>query len=84
MTPTLMNLAVLADQGSRWDDGPPWPVFPFFLLIVGALVTFAVLWTRRSRASTSATAIVAERYARGEIDHDEYRERLAHLTEKRR
>jgi len=30
-------------------------------------------------AARSARAILAERYARGEIDADEYRERLANL-----
>lgn len=82
-----MNLALLAEHGSRaWrDGGPPWPVFLLlFLVVVGGLITAAVLWTRRAKHPASATAILAERYARGEIDDDEYSQRFAHLTEKRR
>jgi uncharacterized membrane protein len=35
-------------------------------------------WVYAARGP-DARAILAERYARGEITHDEYRERLGHL-----
>lgn len=80
-----MNLAVIAEHTNEaWRDGPPWPVFPFFfLLVVGAVVAMGVFWTRRTRHPAAATAIVAERYARGEIDVEEYQERISRLREKR-
>jgi uncharacterized membrane protein len=43
-----------------------------------------VLWRRGpwgSRRGPDPRAILAERYARGEITHEEYRERLGHLQE---
>jgi putative membrane protein len=56
-----------------------------FMFIIVGLVVWAVVQTR-SRASkrgddptASAQAILAERFARGEIDHDEYRKRSDEL-----
>ncbi len=62
-------------------DGPAWwPVFPigfavFWLLVLGGGF---LLW-RRTRSGSGAEAVLAERFARGEIGEDEYRERLAVL-----
>jgi putative membrane protein len=63
-----------------------WPLVPLFWLTVFFLLArFAFRrggrgpWTARHAADPAA--ILAERYARGEIDHAEYRERLGHLRE---
>jgi putative membrane protein len=55
------------------------------ILIVGGLVVWAVVYTS-SRSSSpsessqvSAERILADRFARGEIDTDEYRDRLEEL-----
>lgn len=66
--------------------GAWWPVFPilWFLLLAGALATFAVLYSRRAKPpapADSAVAQLAERFARGEIDEREFHERLATLRD---
>jgi putative membrane protein len=63
-----------------------WPLVPLAWLLVFFLVVRFVFW-RGPRgpwrpATPDARAILAERYARGEIGHDEYRERLSHLGER--
>ena len=65
----------------HWHEGHVawWPVFPigfalFWLLVIG---TAFYLWRRRPG---SAQKLLAERFARGEIDEDEYRERLGVLN----
>ncbi|MFD7644790.1 SHOCT domain-containing protein [Kitasatospora sp. NPDC059795] len=79
---------LLADGYGHWPG--PWVlVFPFFWLLV---VVFAVLvlrrtvWRRRGwcgagTAEHAPLAVLGRRYAQGEIDADEYRERRAVLTE---
>ncbi|KDN86615.1 SHOCT domain-containing protein [Kitasatospora cheerisanensis] len=73
-------------------DGPwpgPWVlVFPFFWLLVAAvavLVLRRVAWRRRGRCGGGSEhaplAVLGRRYAHGEIDAEEYRERRAVLTE---
>jgi uncharacterized membrane protein len=58
------------------------------LLVLGVLAPRGVRAHRRGRpgpwaaAAPDPRAILAERYARGEIGHDEYRERLGHLEER--
>jgi putative membrane protein len=57
-------------------------VWPLFWLLVLSTLAFVVVRGRRSCAGPRGTdprAILAERYARGEIDANEYRERLANL-----
>jgi putative membrane protein len=69
-------------DGFGWGMmGPGWLVVP----IVGGLVIWAVVYTS-SRSSTpsegstaSAERILADRFARGEIDIDDYRELLEEL-----
>lgn len=64
------------------DWGRPW--WPLWLLF-WALLVGAVVWLlarRRDRDGdprSRARELLAERYARGEIDGEEYRERLAEL-----
>jgi putative membrane protein len=78
---------VLADH---WHGGPGawWPLIPlawalFLILIVG---TVLFVLRRRGgpgawRGRPSGESVLAERYARGEIDEDEYRKRLAFLKD---
>ena len=76
-------LVTLAGGGGA---GPWWPLFPllWFALFAGALFFFGARWRRgwaRFDPRAAAEGALAERYARGEISIDEYRERLAVLQE---
>jgi putative membrane protein len=76
-TPPL--LASMGDEGEHW-----WFVFPFFWLLwlaVFATVFYVVVRGKRHRShgSERAKAILAERFARGEISGEEFRERLEQL-----
>jgi putative membrane protein len=76
-------------SSSDWhDDGWfwLWPLVPLLWFLVFFFVLRLFFWRgRRGPWATygdrgpDARAILAERYARGEITHDEYRERLGHL-----
>lgn len=78
-----MNAMTLTANGP-WHDGHAsgwWPVFPigfglFWLLVLGG--GFYLL-SKRTKGSGGAERMLAERYARGEIDEEEYRERLGVL-----
>lgn len=77
-----MNELLLASHHAHDHDGA-W--FPFFPLLFIAVVVFAVvMFTRRWRHSQhqSGFAVLADRFARGEIDEAEYRERRAALRRK--
>lgn len=66
---------VLAEQA--W-----WPIWPIlWLAVVVAIVWFlSRRWRRPDDGGLdSARKILAERFASGELTHDEYRERLAQL-----
>ena len=79
----LAATTVLAD--SWHHDHAWWPILSlFWLILVGALVFLFARrgWRGVGRPST-AEAILAERYARGEISADEYKERLSNLKEGR-
>jgi putative membrane protein len=59
-----------------------WPIWPILWLAgVVAIVWFlSRRWRRPDDGGLhSARKILAERFARGELTHDEYRERLAQL-----
>ena len=82
----ITDLITTATVAGPWDgDGPPafWPVFPiawFLILITATVVGFLVL--RRNRAAAprlAGEARLAEKYAAGEIDAEEYRARLGVL-----
>jgi putative membrane protein len=66
------------------DHDQWWVVAPFFwALWICVIVTAVWLFTRRRRrwhGSDHAKAILAERFARGEISSEEFRERLEHLA----
>jgi putative membrane protein len=69
-------MAAGSHHGHHW-----WIVFPILLLLLIA-TAIALVW-RRGRGSgddgDSPRRILGERFARGEINADEYRERLAQL-----
>jgi putative membrane protein len=85
---TAATAASLAADHDHWNGpGPWWPIFPFLwlLFIIALFATFRVLGMRRWRqvqgqAGTRAgEAKLAERYAAGEIDEQEYERRLGTL-----
>ena len=71
--------------GFSAGEGPPayWPIFPsawFLILTTLAVVTFLVVRRNRAEAPRRAgEARLAETYAAGEIDAEEYRSRLSVL-----
>ena len=71
---------------ASWNgDGPPafWPIFPiawFLVLVTAGVVGFLVVRRNRAEAPRRAgEARLAEKFAAGEIDVDEYRTRLGVL-----
>ena len=79
-----MAMEVLA-RGADGGPGSWWPIFPIFWLLLWGVVIFALFRFRggwgRWQHSRSGEGVLAERYARGEINEDEYRERLSVLNE---
>ncbi|KTR39908.1 MULTISPECIES: hypothetical protein [Curtobacterium] len=77
-------LSTIAAVGPYGHGGPPFFLFPaFFLLVLLAVaVVFGVLRRGGWRARSDARAVLADRFARGDIDADEYRSRLAELSRK--
>jgi putative membrane protein len=72
------------EHGADWGPGPWWPIFPLFWVLVWGVLIFAVFrfrGVRRWQRGHSAEDVLAERYARGEITVEEYRERLGVLKE---
>lgn len=63
-----------------------WPIFPLFWILVWAAVIFMVFRFRGPGRwqGHSAQGVLAERYARGEITVEEYRQRLEVLKERHR
>ncbi len=64
-----------------WNGGWIWILMPIMMTLVVAAIAAAVVWGVRSsrqppRVSNRAEEILAERYARGKITGEEYRERL--------
>jgi putative membrane protein len=84
MTVTVMTMAgPLLANGANWGPGGWWPIFPIFWLLVWGTVIFFLVRGRgrwgRWHEGQSAQNVLAERYARGEITEEEYRERLTVL-----
>lgn len=54
----------------------------FWIVLVIALIFFFVIYSRQSnqRRNKSALDILNERYARGEIDEEEYEKKKKNLT----
>lgn len=60
-------------RGWWWAMGVGWLIF---LVLIGVvIVVVARHFTASGRRSSSAEDLLAERFARGEIDEDEYRKR---------
>ena len=75
-------MAVTVLTWTGWGGGPWFLFFPvlWIALILGAFFLFR---GRRERWGThSAESVLAERYAKGEISADEYRQRLDVLKRK--
>jgi uncharacterized membrane protein len=80
-----MEVSAMLVLGDHWY----WffPLVPLFWLLFFFVVFRFFFWRGRGwragwcgpAGAPDARAILAARYARGEIDHDEYRERLGHL-----
>lgn len=73
--------------GSEWDGGFFFPWFPFLFLLVLATV-FIVSGVRRRRWQATAPrrdaeSVLGERFARGEIDEEEYRTRREVLRDQK-
>jgi putative membrane protein len=68
-------------SGNSWHHDHRWLIFPILWLLLFA--TVAVFFWRRNQGPTdsgdSPRRILAERFARGEITGEEYRDRLAQL-----
>ena len=82
---SLAFAAQLAD-GAGWGPGPWWPIFPLFWLFLWGAVIFAIFRFRRrpwGPHGHSPEDVLAERYARGEITVEEYRDRLRVLKDHR-
>lgn len=88
LTTTLTQLTT--HSGGPWTDGggPPSPFFLvplFWLLVIAGFITVAVLGRRRRELRAGRRAgerLLAERFADGSIDEDEYRARRAVLRDK--
>jgi putative membrane protein len=84
MMPAFFSAAtVLADHRDGWGHGW-WPLWPLLWLAVAVAVVWVLSrrWRKpRSDALDRAREILAERYARDELSRDEYRQRLAELSE---
>lgn len=82
MTAVYDYATLLAHANGDWHPGPWGPL----MLLLWAAVIGAVVWfvVRRARphergGTERASDILAERYARGELSAEEYRERLEQL-----
>ncbi|MGH8792781.1 MAG: SHOCT domain-containing protein [Stackebrandtia sp.] len=68
-------------EGYGWHGGGP-----FFLLIpllwIAVIVSLVVFFKRGWRRHNGAEGVLRERYARGEISQEEFRERLEGLRGK--
>jgi putative membrane protein len=82
MSTTL--LTTFAASNDHWD-GPGWwwPIFPLLWLLLIGFVVYRLSFLGRRRWREQGTrageARLAERYASGEIDEQEYERRLATL-----
>lgn len=77
----LHTFASVLASGNGWHHGHHWwIVFPILLLLIVAAMA-VLLWRKRgsSDGGDSPRRILAERFARGEISSEEYRDRLAQL-----
>jgi len=80
----MSHIVLASHDWHRGADWFPWfPLVPLFFVGLWALILWVVLRRRGGWApGPSAEGVLAERYARGEIDEREYRERRAVLRRK--
>jgi len=82
MLPALAAYPYGPGGGGFW-----WPVVPLvwglFWLAALVAVVFGVRRRWRGKARSAGESVLAERFALGEIDEREYRERLSVLRERR-
>ena len=76
-----MTLA-LPDNDGGWYPGWGW-VWIFWVVVLAAILVgcYALRGRRRRTFRGDAEAVLAERFARGDIDADEYQRRLTTLRE---
>lgn len=75
-------LTTIAAHAPYWHGGGfPFPVF-FLVVFLLAFLVFGVLRRGSWRARSDARSVLADRFARGDIDADEYRSRLSELSRK--
>jgi putative membrane protein len=84
---SFATTSMLVADSDHWNGPGWWIIFPllwftFFVTLV-LVVAFRGRRWRQECGTRSGTARLAERYAAGEIDELEYRERLAVLKEER-
>lgn len=82
---TLTTAAAAAATGPYWHGGGfPFFVVPafFFLAFFVVFLVFGVFRRGSWRAVADARAILADRFARGDISAEEYRARLSELSRK--
>jgi putative membrane protein len=76
----LHTFALVLANGNGWHHGHWWVIFPIFWLLLAAIVVAVIWWWKRGAGDgDSPRRILAERFARGEISGEEYRDRLAQL-----
>ncbi len=86
---TMLTLPLFTAPWDRVGDGPPFPLFlvPLFWLVFLAVVVTAIVLSRRHREAgegrRAGERVLAERFAAGTIDDEEYRLRRAVLREKK-
>lgn len=81
IAPSLPAMTDVVAHGPWGGWGGPWfLLFPlFWLIVIGLFIFFGRRAWRRNRAfeqSKGAETVLRERYARGEVDETEYRQRL--------
>jgi putative membrane protein len=82
--PEMTEMTEMLLMQGGWGHGGPWFLL-FPLLWIGLAVAVFLAWRGRPdrRATESAEEILADRYARGEITADEFRERREVLRRRR-
>ncbi len=80
-----MMMAAAEMLANHGHAGGWWPIFPLFWLLLWGVVIFALFRSKRGlarwRGGPSAESVLGERYARGEINENEYRDRLKVLKD---
>ena len=85
---TLANNLVLLNHDGPWGDSEYWWIGRLIMILFFIALFVMFFWFMRRNTwrphepspIERAQGILAERYARGEIDGEEYRERLSQLS----